>query len=530
MNPVSLGTDGRPPRRRLLALALLLIVSLSLGAALALQAIGTARRHRETAQRTLQDYAGFAAFILASQTYRQLGGEVVQTFTTWHASGPPAAIPRGTACATGTSFLQQPPGQPLRLSGAPLTAADSAFVRDTLRAAMQLLEEVGWRFRFVRLPSRHIHGLFITSYPAAGGGFGLRGFSACLDGKDSPLRRIMLTERALPPAVTGNTPPDSLFSLTATAGRGRPVFTSPIVYESPYHGEARLGTEFGDMTLRLALRPDVAGRLVIGGIPSSPTPLAVALLGLSTLLVVTALLQLRREYELMELRSDFVSNVSHELRTPLSQILLFSELLKLGRLRSDAERARALDIIDQEARRLIRLVENVLQFSRSGVSSRQRVALEAVPLGTAVRETLDAFRPLAAARGAHLRADVPPHATVQADPSALRQILLNLLDNAVKYGPKEQTVSVAARPLNGRVRILVDDQGAGIPMEDRERVWKGFYRLHRESRSAVAGSGIGLAVVRSLAGDMGGSTWVEETDTGGARFIVELDSANGSEA
>ena len=67
-------------------------------------------------------------------------------------------------------------------------------------------------------------------------------------------------------------------------------------------------------------------------------------------------------------------------------------------------------------------------------------------------------------------------------------------------------------------------------MEDRERVWKGFYRLQRESRSVVAGSGIGLTVVRSLAGDLGGTPWVEETDTGGARFIVELDSANGSEA
>jgi signal transduction histidine kinase len=530
MNPVSLGTDGRHPRRRLLALALLLVISLSLGAALALQAIGTARRHRETAQRTLQDYAGFAAFILASQTYRQLGGEVVQTFTNWHTAGRPATVPRGTACATGTSFLQQPPGRPVRFAGAPLTPSDSAFVQDTLRAAMQLLEEVGWRFRFVRLPSRSIHGLFITSYQERDGAFGLRGFSTCLDGQDSPLRRVMLNERALPPAVTGNTPADSLFSLTVTAGRGRPVFVSPTAYESPYHGEARLGAEFGDMTLRLALRPDVAGRLVIGGVPSSPTPLAVALLGLSTLLVVTALLQLRREYELMELRSDFVSNVSHELRTPLSQILIFSELLKLGRLRSDAERTRALDIIDQEARRLIRLVENVLQFSRSRVASRQKVTLEAVPLGTAVRETLDAFRPLAAARGAELRADLPPHAAVQADPSALRQILLNLLDNAVKYGPREQTVSVAARPLNGRTRLMVDDQGPGIPKEDRERVWKGFYRLQRESRSAVAGSGIGLAVVRSLATEMGGSAWVEETDTGGARFVVELDSANGSEA
>ena len=94
MNPVSLGTDSRHQRRRLLALALLLVVSLTLGAALALQAIGTARRHRETAQRTLQDYAGFGAFILASQTYRQLGGEVVQIFTDWPASGTPAARAR----------------------------------------------------------------------------------------------------------------------------------------------------------------------------------------------------------------------------------------------------------------------------------------------------------------------------------------------------------------------------------------------------------------------------------------------------
>jgi signal transduction histidine kinase len=198
-------------------------------------------------------------------------------------------------------------------------------------------------------------------------------------------------------------------------------------------------------------------------------------------------------------------------------------------LRSDAERTRALDIIDQEARRLIRLVENVLQFSRSGAAGRG-LHREMVPLETIVRETLDAFRPLAAAKGALLRTELPAESAVQADPSALRQILLNLLDNAVKYGPKEQTISVTARTLNGKTRIVVDDQGPGIPTDDRERVWKGFYRLHRETRSAVAGSGIGLAVVRSLAGEMGGKTWIEETDTGGARFVVELDSADGREA
>jgi len=529
MSPGPSGTSGSHPRRRLFALALLLVLSLTLAGALALQAIETARRHRETAQRTLQDYAAFAAFILASQSYRQLGGAVVETFTGWPAAGAPT-LPEGTGCPAGTTWFERRPGvAAAEPRGAPLAAGDLAALSDTLRQAMRLLEEVGWRFRFLRVPAGAADGWFITSYPAPGGGYGLRGFTACLGGAESPFRRVALTERALPPAVTGDLPADSLFSTAVVDGRGRTVHASPMTYSSPYHASARLGTEFGDLALRLELRPDVAGRLVIGGIPSSPTPLALGLLGLSTLLVVTALLQLRREYELIAIRSDFVSNVSHELRTPLSQILIFTELLKLGRLRSDAERERSLDIIDQEVRRLIRLVENVLQFARSGVG-RRRLEAEAVPVASLVRETLDAFRPLAAARGVTLRAEVPPRAAVRADSSALRQILLNLLDNAVKYGPRGQTVSVAAQVLNGKTRIAVDDQGPGIPLADRDRVWQGYYRLQREARSAVAGSGIGLAVVRSLATEMGGRTWVEDTDTGGARFVVELASSNGGPA
>ncbi len=518
------GTRGGRPGRRLFALALLLVLSLTLAAALAVQAIATARRHRETAERTLQDYAAFGAFILASQSYRQLGGAVVETFTGWPLRGTPA-VPAGTACPAGTAYFERVPAAPLRTRGAPVPSAAAALLADTLRQAMKLLEEVGWRFRFLRVPAGEADGWFVTSYRAGADEFGLRGFTACLGGSDSPFRRVALSERALPPAVTGNLPADSLFSTTVTDGRGRAIYRSPMAYSSPYHATTRLGTEFGDLALRLELRPDVAGRLVIGGVPDSPTPLALGLLGLSTLLVVTALLQLRREYELIGIRSDFVSNVSHELRTPLSQILIFTELLKLGRLRSDAERERSLDIIDQEARRLIRLVENVLQFARAG-AARRRVERDTVPLASLVRETLDAFRPLAAARDVTLRIEVPPRAAVRADPSALRQILLNLLDNAVKYGPRGQTVSVAAQVLNGRARIAVDDQGPGIPLGDRDRVWQGFYRLPREARSAVAGSGIGLAVVRSLATEMGGRTWVEDTDTGGARFVVELASEN----
>jgi signal transduction histidine kinase len=505
------------------------VLSLALAAALAFQAIRTSRRHRETAERALEDYAGFAAFILASQTYRQLGGAVVQSLASWPPSRHSTRVPAGTTCPAGTTFFERPSHRALQFTGPRLNQAEEIALADTLQNAMNLLQEVGWRFRFIRAKAGPVDGYFLTSFKEPGGGYGLHGFSVCFSDGDNPFRGVMLSEHALPPAIAGSTPADSMFSLVATAGGDRRLYSSPVRDDSPYEGSARLGTEFGDLTLGVHLRPDLASRLVIGGIPSSPTPLAVGMLALSTLLVVTALLQLKREYELIAIRSDFVSNVSHELRTPLSQILIFTELLKLGRLRTRAEHDRSLDIIDQETRRLIRLVENVLQFSRTG-GNRRPIEREDLKLPVVVSETLDAFRPLAAARGARLRSQVPASASVRADRSALRQIMLNLLDNAIKYGPKGQTVSIDVLPINGKTRIVVDDQGPGVPVEDRERVWQGYYRLKREANSAVAGSGIGLAVVRSLVTDMGGNAWVEDAEAGGARFVVELETGNGESA
>jgi signal transduction histidine kinase len=515
---------GRPSRR-LVGMAMLLLVSLALGAGLAWQAIRTAGRHRETAERALQDYAGFAAFILASQSYRQLGGSVVETFTRWPAGTAEPPVPSGAACASGSAWFQYDPrgSGTMALRGTMLAPAHAQFLRDTLGNAMHLLEEVGWRFRFIRARGEGPQGWFISSFRLRAGVWAIRGVSACFDVAESPLRRVMLSERALPPALTGDLAADSLFSLTAESGDGVALYTSPLKYDSPYRGSARLGNEFGDLTVRLSLRPDIATRLVIGGVPPSPTPIALGLLGLSTLLVVAALVQLRREYELIAIRSRFVANVSHELRTPLSQILIFTELLKLGRLRSRGERERSLAIIDQEARRLIRLVENALQFSGAR-GARRAMSREPLPLAPLVHDTLEAFRPLALARDVVLNVEVPERAVIEADAGAFRQILLNLLDNAVKYGPRGQTVTIGARVQNGRTRIMVDDQGPGIPRDDRERVWDGYFRLRRPADSAIAGSGIGLAVVRSLAQDQGGRTWIEETDTGGSRFIVELNT------
>jgi signal transduction histidine kinase len=246
-----------------------------------------------------------------------------------------------------------------------------------------------------------------------------------------------------------------------------------------------------------------------------------SLLALTAGLVVAALLQLHREYDLSRLRADFVSGVSHELRTPLAQIRMFSETLLLGRVRSDSERLRSLEIIDQEARRLTHLVENLLHFSRS---ERQVAHLSPAPapVGRLVREAVEAFAPLAATRGINLACDLADGLVALVDAEALRQMLLNLLDNAAKYGPPDQTVTVGLRAVGGRARLWVDDQGPGIPATDRERIWERFWRLERDRGSSIAGTGIGLSVVRELVALHGGRAWAEDASEGGARFVIEL--------
>ena len=280
----------------------------------------------------------------------------------------------------------------------------------------------------------------------------------------------------------------------------------------------------GDLYAQATLRGAIADKLIIGGLPRSRLPLIVGLLGLTAALIGTALFQLRRESQLTRLRTDFISGVSHELRTPLAQIRMFSETLTLGRVRSDEERHRSLAIIDQEARRLTNLVENLLHFSRSERQT-THITPEPTALAPLVQEVIDGFAPLAAARGARLSAAVPEDLVVTADPGAVRQMLLNLLDNAVKYGPAGQDVRIGAARENGVAKLWVDDAGPGIPRADRERVWDRFWRLERDRESAVAGSGIGLAVVRELATLHHGRAWIDDNGPAagtGTRVVIEL--------
>lgn len=295
---------------------------------------------------------------------------------------------------------------------------------------------------------------------------------------------------------------------------------SPNLAVSKPFGDVYQGVFTGFM-VETCINGDISRQIVIGGLPKSRRPLFLALLALNAGLIVTAILQLRRETALQQLRDEFVSSVSHELRTPLTQIRMFTETLLLERIRSSDEARRSLQIIDREARRLSQLVENILQFSRAekkvGFLSKEKRDL--APL---VQEIVDDFESAIDSGQAQFECRLDFALVADVDPDAIRQILINLLDNAVKYGRRQQQAIVSLQAHESKAQLSVEDEGPGIPPADRERVFEHFQRLERDRQSAVAGTGIGLSVVKDLVGRHGGRCWVTTGGRGGAKFIVEL--------
>jgi signal transduction histidine kinase len=331
----------------------------------------------------------------------------------------------------------------------------------------------------------------------------------------------------LPTTLIGQIPNDSVLFVRVSTTAGTEVMRTETQMPDPYSTWVSfpMGLRLGTLVARVALHPGMEEALVIGGMPRSRLPLTLLLATLTALFLVVTMVSWRRERELARLRTEFVSNVSHELRTPLAQIRMFAETLVLERVRSAGERHRALAIIDKEARRLTALVDNVLHFSRA-----ERRAIEVSPEPTRLDQILSdvvtSFAPLAASHDVRIETDLPP-LTAIVDAGAVQQCVLNLLDNAVKYGPDGQTIRLKLSDTVDETVILVEDQGPGIPERAREAIWDRFYRLRRDCESATAGTGIGLAVVRDLTALQGGRCWVESGQTG-ARFAIAL-PRNGSD-
>ena len=350
------------------------------------------------------------------------------------------------------------------------------------------------------------------------------GFVADLSFITEPLKRVLAEPSLLPP--TPGSDAATVVGVRVLNSDGGQIFASTSHW-SPYDSETALDRELGSLRLGVALNPRAAETLIIGGLPRSRLPVLVGLMALTSGLVLIAIVQLRREQELARLRADFISGVSHELRTPLAQIRMFGETLLLGRIRSRDEQQRSLAIIVQESQRLSHLIENVLQFSRAerGTSS---ASLTPMRLDTLLDEIVDSFTPLANGKRASIVRKIEDGLTVPVDPGAFRQVILNLLDNAVKYGPPGQTITVSARREHDRARVTVEDEGPGVPVEHLARIWQPFYRVSHDG-SATGGTGIGLAIVKELVDLHEGRVSVERRESGGARFAVELPDASSAQ-
>jgi signal transduction histidine kinase len=344
-----------------------------------------------------------------------------------------------------------------------------------------------------------------------------------------PLRGALGDAQFFPPTVIPEHIADSLVRIEVAGPNRLPLFHAGPQTDA-FVGKDTLGHASGYLTVLAAIDPAAAQYLIVGGLPASRGPTIAGLLVLALAMGGAALLLLRREHRLARLREDFVSGVSHELRTPLTQIRVLSELLQSEGFRTDAERARATGVIHREALRLTNLVDNVLEFARLRRPASVRPP-EPVSLDDVARELVESLGPLLAAQENRLEVIAAEPVNVPGDRDAIGRVLRNLVENAVKYGPAGQTIRVtlSRTGAGSAARVTVDDEGPGIPADERSRIWQPYYRLDRDRNAAAGGSGLGLSVVADLMRLLGGRAWVEDAPGTGARFTIEFAGAAESE-
>jgi two-component system phosphate regulon sensor histidine kinase PhoR len=301
--------------------------------------------------------------------------------------------------------------------------------------------------------------------------------------------------------------------------------------DDKYIVETRFPTTLRAWSLRMAPRELPA----ILKSQSARAPFDIALIALSAATIVIGLALLtvavRVERQTSRLKSDFIANVSHELKTPLSLIRMFAELVATGRTKGPESTKEYAQIITRESERLARLIDNVLDFAKL---ERGKVAYEfkEADLGEVLARGLDVYRYRLErehmALSLTVADDLPP---VEIDENAITLLILNLVDNAVKYAAEGKALDVkVARAAGERgapgVAIAFHDQGPGIPVDERERIFERFYRGRAVRGRPVRGSGIGLSLVKAIAEAHGGTVTVESTQGQGSTFTVWLPEAS----
>ena len=227
-------------------------------------------------------------------------------------------------------------------------------------------------------------------------------------------------------------------------------------------------------------------------------------------------------------KDQFLSTMSHELRTPLNAVLGFSELLTEERYGPLNERQqRYIKHIHTGGKHLLSLINDILDLSKIE-AGRLQLTFENVPVPISFAEVADTMRPLADKKSQALLQEAPAGLSVRADPTRFKQVLMNLIGNAIKFTPEGGKINLSAHRLEGVVRVEVRDSGPGIPVEEQQRIFEAFYRLG-ESDKQIEGTGLGLAITRRLVELHGGSLGLESQPGSGSCFYFTLPCAEAVE-
>jgi signal transduction histidine kinase len=241
---------------------------------------------------------------------------------------------------------------------------------------------------------------------------------------------------------------------------------------------------------------------------------------LAALLVPTAVLLSADQRRSAHLQREFATELSHQVRTPLAHIRLYNEMLLLGRDRSEEERSQWLEIVGREAVRLGEVVENLLLVAYDP-AARQYPARRPTDLGALLEDVAAAYAVDAASRGSTIISDPVQGVIATVDARAVQQAVANLLDNALRYGPQGQTITLSLEPDLDVAVICVANEGSGISQRDRYRIWKPFERVASADQSEP-GSGLGLTAVQQIACAHGGRAYMEDGPEGATRFCIAL--------
>jgi two-component system, OmpR family, phosphate regulon sensor histidine kinase PhoR len=308
----------------------------------------------------------------------------------------------------------------------------------------------------------------------------------------------------------------AMLGVGAGRGEGKPFLE--VIRNAELHEvfrDSRLAAADVPLIRELRLRHPVPRILQINAVP-----LRMAGGDPGVVMVLHDLTALRR---LEQVRTEFVANVSHELLTPLTAIQGYLETLLGGALDEREHARRFLEIAFRHTERLGRLLNDLTDLSNIELG---KVTLRLAPmrLSDVLDSVFDIIRPKAAAGRVGLIADVePPDLTVHADHDRLAQILINLVDNAVKYTPENGWVTVRARPIDGaRADVRVRDTGVGIPAADLPRITERFYRVDKARSRELGGTGLGLAIVKHLVLAHGGELGVESQEGEGTTVHFTL--------